>query len=150
MEFDTAIEESQHPEDEQPPTPIHIDKGNKQYERTIHAHRPSEGQFALLMRAMGKGSTGGDMLAGAVDFFLGLLDEEDEQYIVKRLLNRKDPFSKKGAEHIQKMLEDLVETWGGHPTQSLSVSTQSPESDGQKSTPPTPELTSSESPFVSS
>lgn len=149
QEFSTAAAEAAAAEEEEVPTPITFEPGTKD-ERIIKAYKPNEGQFAMFMASAGRGSNGGEMIGGAINFFVGLLDEDDALYIEKRLMDRKDPFSKKGAEYVQQMLEDLTEAWSGRPTKSLSVSTQLPESDGPKSTPTTPESTSSNSLLISS
>ena len=96
----------------------------------------------MLMATLGRGSTDADAIAGTINFFVGLLDKNDKAYIEARLMDRDDPFSKVGATRIQEFLENLAEVWSGNPTQPLSVSTLSPPSDGPKSTPTTPLLTS--------
>jgi hypothetical protein len=149
MEFDTAAEEAAKADEPEVPTPITFEPGTKD-ERVINVYKPNEGQFAMFMASAGRGSTGGDMIGGIINFFIGLLEEEDALYVEQRLMNRRDPFSKKGAEYIQGFLEGLTEVWAGRPTKPLSVSTQSPESDGPKSTPTTPESTSSDSLLISS
>lgn len=148
LEFQTAAQEAATPEEDKP-TPITFDAGTED-ERIIYAHKPHEGQFAMLMASMGRGSSDGDAIAGAINFFIGLLDDNDALYVENRLMDRKDPFSEKGATTIQQWMTELVELWSGRPTKSLSVSTRSPESDGPKSTQPTPESVSSGSPFISS
>lgn len=165
LEFVTAAEEAVAPE-EDITTPIHFYKmvktnvgtdeeprwvEEKVLDHTITAHRPEPGQFAILTAALvGRGTSEDQQIAGIIDFFVDLLDEEDKQYVSRRLMDRKDPFSQQGMEFIQNALEALVSEWSGRPTKSLSGSAQSPGSDGQKSTPTTPPLTSSDSPFTSS
>lgn len=148
LEFSTAVEQDRQEPDET--TPILLDKGTK-HERTLQAHQISEGQFAVLMTVLSsRSSTDMDAIAAIFDAFGGLFDEEDQQYLWKRLMDRNDSFSKNGIAKIQEILEALVEEWSGRPTKSLSVSTSSPESDGLKSNPTTPPSTSSDSLFTSS
>lgn len=119
-------------------------------DREITVHEPTQGQFAIFMATMGKGSSDGDHIGGVINFFCDLLTDNDRLYIETRLMDRDDVFSKKGVEKIQGYIEDLVEAWSGRPTKLFFASTPSPKNDGPKSTEPTPEPVSSGSPFTTS
>lgn len=110
-------------------------------DRTLVAYKPSDGQLAMLMASLGRGSSETDSIAGVINFFVKVLSREGAQYIESRLLDREDT----GFElaQVEEIMEWLVEEWSGRPTQPLTVSTQSPVSGGPKSTPSTPESTSS-------
>lgn len=96
----------------------------------IPAYRPSDGQLAVLMASIGTGASEIDGVAGPMNFFGSLLDDEGRKYFTDRLLDRKDPF---GPEDLTKIMEALIEEWGGRPTQPSSGSTPSLPTDGQKS-----------------
>ena len=102
------------------------------------AYRPKDGQLAVLMATTGRHSSNEEQVAGLINFFVAVLDDESHSYIVSRLLDRRDSF---GLEQVQDIMEWMVEEWSGRPTRSPSVSTSSPPSGGQKSTQPTPALT---------
>lgn len=81
--------------------------------RKIKVHPPNSGQVAILMARMGRHSTFNDKMAGVIDFFVGILDEADYDYVVNRLLDPKDNL---GIEEIQSVMEWLLEEWTGRPT----------------------------------
>lgn len=102
------------------------------------AHKPKDGQLAVLMATTGRHSSQQEQIAGLINFFVAVLDDDSHSYVVNRLLDRKDPF---GIDEVQNIMEWMIEEWSGRPTQSPSVSTASPPNAGQNSTPPTPALT---------
>lgn len=106
----------------------------------LKAHRPSDGQLALLMASIGKGASEIDGIAGPMNFFDTLLDDDGRRYVTDRLFDRRDQF---GPDNIIEIMEALVEEWGGRPTQPSSGSTASQPTDGQNSTQPTQPQTSS-------
>ena len=101
---------------------------------------PTPAQFAYAMSSVGRRRDTGEKLAGIIDFFVEVLDEESQQYIENRLLDRKDPF---GLEEVSAIMEWMVEEWTGRPTEPPSVSTRSRANGGQKSKRPTTKQTSS-------
>jgi hypothetical protein len=103
--------------------------------KELRAFKPTEGQFALLMMAMGRHASQTDQFAGVIDFFLGVLDEPSQRYVIDRMQTRTNIIP---IEEIVEIMEWMVEEWGGRPTRSLSVSTSSRRNGGRKSTPPTP------------
>jgi hypothetical protein len=115
--------------------------------REVTAYQPQDGQLAMLLASIGRGSSETDKIAGAINFFVAILSEPDAAWIEVRLLDRKDDF---GIQQVEEVMEWLVEQWSGRPTKSLSVSTPSPESTGPSSTPTTPVLTSSGSDLIGS
>lgn len=102
------------------------------------AYKPGDGQFAVLMATTSRHSAQSEQIAGIINFFASVLDDESHHYIVSRLLDRRDPF---GIEQVQEIMEHLVEEWSGRPTQRSSGSTPSRQTGGQKSKRPTPALT---------
>lgn len=103
------------------------------------AFKPADGQLAVLIATTSKHSSTQEQVAGLINFFVAVLDDDSHSYIVSRLLDRRDPF---GITEVQDIMEWMVEEWSGRPTKSPSVSTQSPGSTGPSSTRPTPALTS--------
>lgn len=101
------------------------------------AFRPKDGQLAVLMATTGRHSSSNEQVAGIINFFCAVLDDESQSYVISRLLDRKDSF---GVEQVQDIMEWMIEEWSGRPTVSPSVSTPSPPSGGPKSTPSTPAL----------
>jgi len=101
-------------------------------------YRPKDGQLAVLMATTSRHSSQQEMIAGIINFFVAVLDEESHNYVVGRLLDRTDPF---GIEQVQQIMNWMIEEWSGRPTPSPSVSTQSQRSGGRRSTPRTPALT---------
>lgn len=97
----------------------------------MRAYKPTEGQFALLMMAMGRYQAQTDQVAGVIDFFINVLDEPSKAYVVKRMMGRTNIIP---AEQIVDILYWMIEEWGGRPTQSPSVSTSSRRNGGRKST----------------
>jgi ferritin-like metal-binding protein YciE len=65
-EFITAVEKA---EEEQEPDLIFTIDGQE-----LKAFKPTEGQFALLMMAMGRHASNTEQYAGVVDFFFNVLD----------------------------------------------------------------------------
>lgn len=108
--------------------------------RELTAYPPTDGQLAIFMSSFGRHASDHTKVAGAIDFFLTVLDDSSHGYVAERLLDRQRPLS---LEVVTEIMRSLVEEWSGRPTKPLSVSTQSPESGGQNSTPPTLPLTSS-------
>lgn len=141
-EFDTAVKEVTEVDEG---TTFKITtrdaKGKITDETELLAYKPSDGQLAMLMASLGRGSSETDSVAGVINFFVKVLDSSGARYIENRLLDRADTGFE--LEQVEDIMEWLVEEWSGRPTQPLTVSTQSPPSDGPKSTPPTPESTSS-------
>lgn len=131
-EFTTAAEESL--EDAEAPLEFAIDG------QILRAFKPTDGQIAITMSALGRHTSDQTKTAGVIDFFVQILDEESYDYVVNRLLSRTDPL---GLAEVEEVLEWLVEEWTGRPTQPPSVSTQSRSSGGPKSRRTTPRSTSS-------
>lgn len=141
-EFTTAANELANPDAASAPMEFQIDKGP-----VCRAYRPKDGQLAVLMASTGKHSSNEEQIAGVINFFVAVLDDESQSYIISKLLDRKDPF---GIDEVQEIMEWMVEEWSGRPTQPLSVSTPSQTSIGPSSTPPTHRATLSDSPLIGS
>ena len=112
-EFTTALKAVT--EDEDLPMVFSID-GHE-----LAAYKPTDGQLALLMSSIGRHTNLQTQVAGIIDFFVAVMDDESAIYITDRLLSRSDPL---GIEQVQEVMEWMVEEWTGRPTQPLSVSTQ--------------------------
>jgi hypothetical protein len=97
----------------------------------VKAYQPSSGQMAMVYQALSDYNSDQRKVAGIIDFFFGLLDENVQQVLGKRLLSREDPFD---LDQVTEILSWLVEEWAGRPTQSSSGSTRSPTPIGPKST----------------
>lgn len=82
--------------------------------REIKSHRPGEGQIAMLMAGLGKHSNDGTRVAAIIDFMLGVMDEDDRDYLIERLMDRKDKF---GLTEVQGIMEYIVEEWSNRPTE---------------------------------
>lgn len=122
--FSTAVRENL--EDEQ-------DEGRLEFDldgEPLVAYKPSEAQFALLMQAVGRYTSRNEAVAGAIDFFHAILDEDSAQHIHTRLLDRRDPF---GLEEVEEIISWMVEEWTGRPMKRRSESTRSPKSTGPAS-----------------
>jgi hypothetical protein len=102
------------------------------------AYRPNDGQLAYLMASTGRHQSDQEQVAGIINFFVAVLDDDSHTYLVNRLLDRKDQF---GLEQVQKVMEWMVSEWSGRPTKRPSVSTTSPPNTGQSSTEAAPALT---------
>lgn len=136
-EFVTAVAEVVNGEEEDKGSIFFVDG------RELTYYRPGDGQLAYLMAATsGRSSTNADKVAGLLNFFDAILDDDSSQYIGERLLSRTDKF---GIDEVQEIMEWMVEQWAGRPTKRLSDSSKSQTTDGPKSTPAIPVSTSSDS-----
>ena len=132
-EFTTAIEQNEVPDET---LEFSIDG------HIVTAYRPTDGQLAMLMANLGRHTETTTKVAGVIDFFVTILDDDSYDYVVERLLSRKDPL---GMDEVQNIISWLIEEWSGRPTPPPSVSTQSPGSGGRNSKPRTTKSTSSRS-----
>jgi hypothetical protein len=134
-EFVTAIEQ-QHPDDEDVPLLFKID------DHECKAYMPTDGQIAMTMASLGRHTSDMTKMAGVIDFFVAVLDEDSHNYVVNRLMDREDPLR---LEKVEEVITWLMEEWSGRPTRLPSVSTRSQPSGGQKSKRTTTKSTSSKS-----
>lgn len=105
---------------------------------TLRYYLPDDGQLALLLSAVGKHASVMTQIAGAIDFFTAVLEEDSRSYVVERLMDRRDPF---GLEQVTEIMEWMTEEWVARPTQRSSESSQSPPTAGKKSRPRTTKST---------
>lgn len=103
-----------------------------------HCYKPNDGQLAFLMATTGRHSNEQEQIAGIINFFVAVLDDQSHDFLVKKMLDRDDDF---GILEVQEIMQWMVEEWTARPTQSPSASTPSRRSGGRKSTQPTPALT---------
>lgn len=146
-EFDTAVKAvTEDPEEVQEGSTFKINERDENGEliRTVECRyfRPSDGQIAMVMASVGRHANLHAKLAGIIDFFVAVLDEESHFYLVDRLMDREDPF---GLEEVEAIMAEMMEEWTGRPTQPPSASTQSRSSGGRKSAQRTTKSTSSPS-----
>lgn len=95
------------------------------------AFPPTPAQFAVFMSTQAESRDAADRVAGVIDFFDGLLEEDARRTFRKRLLDRDDPFD---FEMVQEIMEWLVEEWSARPTQPSSDLPVSRTSTGRRST----------------
>lgn len=99
--------------------------------RELTCYPPNDGQLAMLMATTGRHTTMQRKIAGVIDFFVEVMDDDSAAYLTQRLLDRQDVF---GVEEVEEIMAWMVEEWTGRPTQSPSVSTQSRQNGGPRST----------------
>jgi hypothetical protein len=108
-----------------------------------HAYDPTEGQVIMMItEVMGRRANIADKIAGFIDFFTDVLDEESKDYVIHRLLDPNDTF---GIEDVQPIVFWLMEEFGGRPTRQPSDYLPSRKAGGQRSTQRTSKSTSSRS-----
>jgi hypothetical protein len=95
------------------------------------AYPPSPGQLALMLASQADSRDESENVAGIIDFFDGLLDDEGRDAIRRRLLDRDDPFD---FDMVRDIIEGLFEEWSARPTKSPSASRTSQRSGGARST----------------
>lgn len=128
QEFTTAVKAAES-EDDKPDLEFNVDGV------LVTAYYPGDGQLAYLMASTGKHQPATEQVAGLINFFVAVLDDESHGYIVNKLLDRKDPF---GLEEVQDIFEWMVEQWAGRPTKQPSDFASSRRSAGPKSKSRTP------------
>jgi len=104
---------------------------------TFTAFPPTASQFALFLAAQSTHSQTADQIAALIDFFNGMLSENDQMLLRSRLMSREDSFS---FETVQAILEFLVEEWSARPTQSPQESSSSRRNTGRNSTAKQPSV----------
>ena len=112
-EFTTAVNEKRRAEEAEDFIEFKIDG------QAIKAYRPTPSQMAWAITATGRYTTLHDKIAGVIDFFVGVLDENSRTYVVNRLLDRDDDF---GFEQVEEIIRFLTEEWSGRPTKQPSDS----------------------------
>lgn len=146
VEFDTAVARVQAEDSEEEVsysfTINEVDeKGNVVNSVECHAYAPEDGNIMMLMADLVSRRAGiAQQIAGLVDFITDVLDEESRDYIVRRLMDRTDPF---GITDLRGIVDYLMEEWSGRPTKQPSDYLPSRKVGGQKSTPRTRKSTSS-------
>lgn len=126
-EFVTAVAESEGKAAGEDTTLIEFSVDGKM----CNAYRPTSGQIAVYMATAGRHATREDNIAGVVDFFAGVLDRGSRDYLIRRLMDREDPFE---VEQVEEIISYLIEEWSGRPTEQASDSHKSPPSTGTSST----------------
>lgn len=101
------------------------------------AYPPGTGQLAVMIAMTNKNASTEEAIAGIVNFFVSLLDDDSRNHVINRLLDRRDPF---GIENIQEIMQGMTEDWSARPTQLSSGSASSPPTTGPSSTAEAPVL----------
>jgi hypothetical protein len=135
-QFVTAAKESQDPT---PELKFEVDG------EEFISYPPTEEQLVFMIAAQADGyTTQNEQVAATINFFTNLLDSDSHTRLVRRLLDRNDPFK---FEQMMEILEYLIGEWSENPTKSSTGSTSSQVSTG-KSSPeiaPSPDATPSDS-----
>lgn len=84
--------------------------------RTLHAYRPTEGQLAFMLAALGRGQTSDSRTAAIINVMMESLRDDDKDWFEARLLT-KDPKKRLGVKTIEAVFEYLTEEWFARPTQ---------------------------------
>jgi hypothetical protein len=137
-EFVVAAQRADETEEEKPPVELDLKDEDGEIDRTITCYFPGEGQVMAFMASNASFSADEERIAGAINFFVSLLEKDDHSYVVNRMFDRNDPF---GGRHITGLISIVMEQWSGRPTGSSSGSTPSRRNGGRKSTAKTPALT---------
>ena len=87
----------------------------------LRAHRPSEGQLAMVMAVIGDFSTTEEQVATIINFYVALLDDDSRRVAKRRLLIDRTMDVIDVTHHIQ----FFVEEWSARPTRQSSDSTSS-------------------------
>lgn len=133
MQFITAADEADElDEGDKPDLHFKID------DREVTAYYPGDGQIAIFMATTASFASRHEMVAGTMNFFVSVFDEDTHSWIVSRLFDRKDLF---GVKQVTDITRWLMQEWTGNPTVELPDSTQSRQPAGRKSTRRTPALT---------
>jgi hypothetical protein len=135
-EFVTAVDEANEPDE--------VDEGNYLTldGQKLRYYRPTEGQYMVFAAETNRHANNQQTIAAVVNFFVELFDEEGQQHLIARLLDRNDRF---GIETINEILDAMAEEWAGRPTQPSTGSSLSRSNGGRKSSPRTTKKTSSAS-----
>lgn len=95
------------------------------------AYPPTAGAMAIMLAAQADSRDASESIAGIIDFFDGMLDEEAQVVFRRRLLDRDDPFD---FDMVNEIMEGLIEEWSARPTKSPSASASSRADGGPRST----------------
>lgn len=101
-------------------------------DQEVTSYRPTEAQVAYLVGIQSGGvSSTDEQVAGIINFFHGMFDDDSARHFRHRLLDREDPFD---LEDVQDVLLWLMGEWAERPTKPSSASTSLPENSGADST----------------
>jgi hypothetical protein len=107
-------------------------------DREVTAYFPGDGQIAVYMATTASFASKREQVAGALNFFVSVFDEDTHSWVVSRLFDRTDDF---GLKQVTDILQYMMEEWTGNPTVAPSTSTRSRPTTSRRSTRPTPALT---------
>jgi len=100
-------------------------------EDTFVATAPTQTQFAIFLSTQAERREWTERIAGVVDFFDGLLDEDSRRVFRRRLLDRDDHLD---FAMVDEIMEDLMTEWLDRPTMPGSDSSSSVKPIGRSST----------------
>lgn len=126
-EFTAAVAQATEHTEAEPTWEFKVTGPRDGQERILRAHMATPGQVAVVMSAVGRHTSLPTKIAGTIDFFMAIMDEDDVSYLTDRLMDRDDPFEIK---QVTDILFWLIEEWSGHPTQGSSGSSSSQVSTG--------------------
>lgn len=112
----------------------------------LRYYRPGDGQIALVMAMTERRQADQKKVAGLIDFFFSIFDEDSQKHLQARLWDRRDPFDINTKGGINDILDSLFEEWAGRPTKRSIASTESRETTGHSSSQVIQGSTSSDSP----
>lgn len=84
--------------------------------RVMHAYRPTDGQLAFMLAALGRGQTSDQRFAAILNIMFEALRDEDKDYLEARMLTR-DKKKRIPMSQIEAIFEHLTEEWFARPTQ---------------------------------
>jgi len=113
-EFKRAVQEAT--DEEEGPLEFKVEG----HDEVLRCHKPTDGQLAMLMASTGRHTSQHTQIAGVIDFFVSLLDNESQILVSDWLLDREDPF---GIAEVNDIMSWMVEEWTARPTPLRSVST---------------------------
>lgn len=91
-----------------------VDRGTpiefKLDDRVMRAYRPSTGQLAFMMAALGRGQTKDQRFSAILNIMFESLHEDDKDYLESRLLTS-DKNRRLKVERIEGVFEYLMEEW---------------------------------------
>lgn len=84
--------------------------------RVMRAYRPTDGQLAFMMAALGRGQTQDQRFAAILNIMFESLRDDDKDYLESRMLTRNKK-TRLPMKQIEAIFEHLTEEWFGRPTQ---------------------------------
>lgn len=113
--------------------------------RILHYREPTEGEGMTIVLSLASATNKMTRFANIVDVFMRVLRPDDRDWLYERMMNVDDPLSVSLPRVLggdgpgeKGMIHEVVEVWGGRPTERSNNSASPPLPDGSGSTPSTP------------